>query len=53
MKDCHARARRRRRRRWPGRGSNIPFKRLRILPGAMTVMITVRFLSVNVVSFQF
>ena len=32
----------------PGRsdlGPNIPFKRLRILPGVMTVMITVRFLS--------
>ena len=26
-------------------GPNIPFKRLRILPGVMTVMITVRFLS--------
>jgi hypothetical protein len=26
-------------------GPNIPFKRLRILPGVMTVIITVRFLS--------
>jgi hypothetical protein len=60
MKDCHTRARApppppagpgRGRGSWlvaRGRsdlGPNIPFKRLRILPGVMTVMITVRFLS--------
>ena len=57
MKDCHTRARAAAA---AGRavavavavargrsdlGPNIPFKRLRILPGVMTVMITVRFLS--------
>jgi hypothetical protein len=55
MKDCHTRARAAaaagRAGPWlvaRGRsdlGPNIPFKRLRILPGVMTVMITVRFLS--------
>ena len=56
MKDCHTRARAAAAA--AGRavavavargrsdlGPNIPFKRLRILPGVMTVMITVRFLS--------
>jgi hypothetical protein len=47
MKDCHTRARVAAA---AGRGSsdlgpNIPFKRLRILSGVMTVMITVCFLS--------
>ena len=59
MKDCHTRARAPPPPppAGPGRGSwlvargrsdlgpNIPFKRLRILPGVMTVIITVRFLS--------
>ena len=58
MKDCHTRARAAAaagravaRGSWlvaRGRsdlGPNIPFKRLRILPEVMTVMITVRFLS--------
>jgi hypothetical protein len=52
MKDCHTRARAAAAGRAVavarGRsdlGPNIPFKRLRILPGVMTVMITVCFLS--------
>jgi hypothetical protein len=49
MKDCHARAAaaagRAVARRRSDLGPNTPFKRLRILPGAMTVIITVCFLS--------